>query len=202
MPATPADIGLKAEYAAKVAADLERNSEEQQRIQAQIAGLEEQLAHLRRDHDLLVTVQQALGDVSAAVAGPSGADGSRQMPKPRTASRPSKKAASGPVGGGNAGTGTKALRKSTQPTLVTLVRSHLAQDTGPQSAAEITAALNRAHPDRAFKATVVRNALEALVSRAEARRSKQGRDVYYSASEDGSGIGSGPDTAAAEPATA
>ncbi|GAA4790064.1 hypothetical protein [Streptomyces ziwulingensis] len=66
-------------------------------------------------------------------------------------------------------------------TLIELVRTHLAAAGGPRSAAEVTAALVREHPDRTLKPTVVRTTLEALVAKNQARRAKQGSSVRYTA---------------------
>ncbi|MEV5246230.1 hypothetical protein [Streptomyces werraensis] len=65
---------LTSQYVAQVASDLERNAKEQERVGAQIAELQQQLAALRRDHALLVKMQQAL-DLAAGSAG-SAAEGS------------------------------------------------------------------------------------------------------------------------------
>ncbi|WP_225640481.1 hypothetical protein [Streptomyces werraensis] len=59
---------LTSQYVAQVASDLERNAKEQERVGAQIAELQQQLAALRRDHALLVKMQQAL-DLAAGSAG-------------------------------------------------------------------------------------------------------------------------------------
>ena len=75
---------------------------------------------------------------------------------------------------------------SSTPSLVELVRDHLAAHQEPRSAAEITSALAEQHPERGVKATVVRSTLEGLVARNQAHRSKQGRSVFYTV----------PDTAA------
>jgi hypothetical protein len=83
-------------------------------------------------------------------------------------------------------TGAQKAEKSA-PTLVTLVRDHLAAQGEPRSAAEIAAALDKLHPERAVKTTVVRNTLEALVAKDRAHRSKQGSSVFYTAVTDGSG---------------
>ncbi|NJP71635.1 hypothetical protein [Streptomyces sp. C1-2] len=77
-------------------------------------------------------------------------------------------------------TGAQKAEKSA-PTLVTLVRDHLTGQTEPRSAAEIAAALDKLHPERAVKTTVVRNTLEALVAKDRAHRSKQGSSVFYTA---------------------
>jgi hypothetical protein len=77
-------------------------------------------------------------------------------------------------------TGAQKAEKSA-PTLVTLVRDHLTGQNEPRSAAEIAAALDKLHPERAVKTTVVRNTLEALVAKDRAHRSKQGSSVFYTA---------------------
>ncbi|MFJ3308755.1 hypothetical protein ACIPSA_38075 [Streptomyces sp. NPDC086549] len=71
--------------------------------------------------------------------------------------------------------------KSTQPTLVELVRRHLSGQSEPRSAAEVTTALGESHPDRSIKTTVVRTTLEGLVAKNHAQRTKQGTSVYYTA---------------------
>lgn len=54
--APPADV--KAHYAAQVAADLQRNAAEQERIVAEAAALDAQLRQLRQDEVLLLSVQR------------------------------------------------------------------------------------------------------------------------------------------------
>ncbi|MEV8127367.1 hypothetical protein AB0P07_25305 [Streptomyces sp. NPDC085944] len=80
--------------------------------------------------------------------------------------------------------GKSAAQKTpSRPTLVELVREHLAGQREPRSAAEVTAALGEAHSGRAVKTTVVRTTLEGLVAKNQAQRTKQGTSVYYSATE-------------------
>ncbi|MEU0072975.1 hypothetical protein ABZ027_26020 [Streptomyces sp. NPDC006332] len=236
---------LTSQYTAQVAADLERNSKEQERIGGEIAALQEQLAALQRDHAVLTNIQQAIGTppVSAGSVAPSD---SIAVPAPRkraatgsgagkragakktatragraTAGKPAEekptagKAAAGKAAAGKAAAGKPAAAKSTagkataakstpvkstavkaaaekpaekaeaaksaQPTLVDLVRRHLAEQKEPRSAAEITTALDKAHPERAVKTTVVRTTLEGLVAKSQAQRSKQGSSVFYTA---------------------
>lgn len=176
---------LKAQYAAQVTADLRRNSEEQERISTEVAALQEQLHALQRDQALLESMQQALIGHS-----PSTADASEQpngvaatpLPQqsrrknnapgaPKSTKETRKKVA-------KAGTSTKA---ADQPTLGELIRSHLAAQPEPRSAAEIANALTQAHPDRTVKATVVRTTVEGLVAKGRVERSKQGNSVFYSA---------------------
>jgi hypothetical protein len=80
-------------------------------------------------------------------------------------------------------TASKTTSKSASPTLVELVRAHLAEQGEPRSAAEVSTALGQAHADRSFKTTVVRNTLENLVAKGQAQRSKQGSSVFYTAPE-------------------
>ncbi|WP_413760235.1 BlaI/MecI/CopY family transcriptional regulator [Streptomyces sp. MMBL 11-3] len=105
---------LKTQYAAQVAADLERNTKEQERIGAEVAALEEQLRGLRHDQTLLAELQRALGGEGSVQAAPA-ADAAEET----TASGPSvprqasagtarrKKAAGGPATGKTAKTGAK-----------------------------------------------------------------------------------------------
>jgi cell division septum initiation protein DivIVA len=187
--ATPA-TELASQYIAQVSGDLEANVKEQERINAEIATLQEQLAALQHDHNVLVTMQQALG-ISAAPAAPAAEPESATVPSPRrkkanaaasgkqkalkSAVAPRKRAAGKPAA---KSTGTA---KSSQLTLVELIRRHLAEQKEPRSAAEISTALGQAHPDRDIAAKVVRVTLEGLVAKSQAERSKQGRSVFYAA---------------------
>ncbi|GGQ42162.1 hypothetical protein GCM10010250_11300 [Streptomyces althioticus] len=58
---------LTSQYVAQVTNDLERNAKEQERVGAEIAELQQQLAALRRDHALLVKMRHAL-DLAAGSA--------------------------------------------------------------------------------------------------------------------------------------
>ncbi|MCD7438495.1 hypothetical protein K4B79_09630 [Streptomyces lincolnensis] len=184
---------LTSQYAAQVTGDLERNAKEQERISGEIATLQEQLTALQRDHAVLVNIQQAIG-TSPASAEPTVPSGSVKVPAPRkkkgTTTGAEKRAATKPPARrtGRATTGkTTAAKpadksegaKSAQPTLVDLVRRHLAEQREPRSAAEIATALGEAHPDRNVKTTVVRTTLEGLVAKTQAQRTKQGASVFY-----------------------
>ncbi|MER7694942.1 hypothetical protein [Streptomyces sp. NPDC097610] len=169
---------LTSQYIAQVTGDLERNTKEQERIGLEIEALQEQLHALQHDHTVLVNMQQALGDANPAAeadaAGvpsvPHQASAEPKQNKPKkTASK--KPAAKAPY--------AKASTEATKPTLVDLIRGHLKQETEPRSAAEISAALTHAHPDRSVKTTVVRTTLEGLVAKSHAHRTKQGSSVFY-----------------------
>ncbi|MFJ4621097.1 hypothetical protein [Streptomyces sp. NPDC088812] len=74
--------------------------------------------------------------------------------------------------------GTTAAEPA-KPSLVSLVREHLAGQSEPRSAAEIAQWLDKRHPERGIKTTVVRSTLEGLVAKNQAHRSKQGTSVFY-----------------------
>ncbi|MYS95629.1 MULTISPECIES: hypothetical protein [Streptomyces] len=185
---TPA-TELASQYIARVTGDLETNLKEQERISAEIASLQEQLASLQHDHTVLVNMRQALG-VSTAPVEPAVETQSAKVPSPRR-----KKAGAAPGGKQKARKSSsppakKAAKpaakaassaKAPQPTLVELIRRHLSEQKEPRSAAEVATALGQAHPDRDFAAKIVRLTLEGLVAKSQAERSKQGRSVFYTA---------------------
>ncbi|MGW1723456.1 hypothetical protein ACWCQK_11075 [Streptomyces sp. NPDC002306] len=227
--------GLTSQYATQVAGDLERNLKEQERVESEIAALQEQLTTLQQDHSVLVNVRQALG-VSAAAVEPV-SEPAAAVPAPRTKTvAKSATVKSGTTKAGTAKAGTTktaaakasatktatttakapaaktprtkkstvaddskpsakkteatteaeaetAVAQTARPTLVDIVREHLNAQSEPRSAAEITNALGKAHPERSIKATVVRTTLEGLVAKNQAHRSKQGTSVFYTAPE-------------------
>ncbi|GAA2305189.1 BlaI/MecI/CopY family transcriptional regulator [Streptomyces violaceusniger] len=192
---TPADsASLKSQYAAQVAADLERNSAEQERLRSDIAALQEQLAVLEDNRALLLSMRQTLGGDAAGdttengEAGDSG-DGSSAKREVATlsATRKARKkanAAGGKRKGAESGGSRprrQRVREAGAPTLRELVRDALAQHGEPRSAAEVTAALSQTFPEREIKPTVVRSTLESLVAKGRAHRTKQQKSVFYSA---------------------
>lgn len=211
---TPA-TELASQYIAQVTGDLDANVKEQERVSAEIAALQEQLAALQRDHGVLVNMHQALGITTTPTESASGsahavvpsprrkkdgaAAGGKQKarkattatPAKRTARKSAAKTASTATSAGTAKTtgGAKSAgtsktadgSKSAEPTLVELIRRHLAAQKEPRSAAEISTALGQAHPHRDIAAKVVRVTLEGLVAKSQAERSKQGRSVFYTA---------------------
>ncbi|MFK0154064.1 hypothetical protein ACIQVK_18585 [Streptomyces sp. NPDC090493] len=183
---TTASTELTSQYAAQVTSDLEHNLKEQDRVSGEIAALQQQLATLQHDHTVLVTMQKALG-ITSPPAEPT-------APERATVPAPRKKAASGTSTTARAKKTTAApsrerARKpakktavpspAAQPSLIELIRQHLADQSEPRSTVEITAALNQAHPERGVKNTVVRTTVENLVAKGQAQRTKQGRSVYY-----------------------
>ncbi|MEU0788226.1 hypothetical protein ABZ341_42710 [Streptomyces sp. NPDC006173] len=177
---------LAAQYGTQVAADLERNASEQARISAELEALQEQLQALRHDYSVLVKIQQALGSSPAtaadAVVPPQGASTTRHRSKPQRVAAGDSKNAASKEASAKVSTVKTAKRISTstaQPSLVKLVRDHLEQVGEPRSAAEITTALAKDHPDRGIKTTVVRTTVENLVAKSRAQRTKQGSSVFY-----------------------
>ncbi|WP_326685742.1 MULTISPECIES: BlaI/MecI/CopY family transcriptional regulator [unclassified Streptomyces] len=171
-------------------ADLERNTQEQERIGAEVAALQEQLRALQHDQTLLVNLQQTLGSDSPTATGPDAAQSAVDVPSvPRQASaKPTPARRKKAVTTKSRKTAAKSPETKTstssdkQPTLVALIRGHLAQQPEPRSAAEIASELAQAHPERNVKPTVVRTTVEGLVAKGHVRRAKQGSSVFYTAS--------------------
>ncbi|MGE6735870.1 hypothetical protein [Streptomyces sp. NPDC059900] len=197
---------MQTQYAAQVAADLETNRKEQEHVRAEVTALQEQLQTLENDHAVLLSMQQALVSSPAAPAKATakapakasarkkgvpapraGADksGAARAKKAATTGTKAKAAKSAPKTTAKKATTAAASKKSDAPaagpTLVELIAAHLGQQKEPRSAAEITTALAKSHPDRAIKTTVVRTTVEGLVAKGRALRTKQGSSVFYTA---------------------
>ncbi|MDJ0463992.1 hypothetical protein [Streptomyces sp. H27-C3] len=176
---------LQTQYAQQVAADLKRNVGEQERIAAEVAALQGQLEVLKLDCELLEGMQSALGGAAAPAVKPT-----------KTAAVPKARRAQGSVTADaakspkntkksvKANTATSA--RSASPSLREVVVALLGQHNEPRSAAEVSAELAQAQPERAVNVTLVRNALEASVAKNQSTRTKQGKFVYYTALQDGS----------------
>ncbi|MFF3762403.1 hypothetical protein ACWEPZ_25660 [Streptomyces sp. NPDC004288] len=143
---------LTSAYTSKVADDLERNVEERARIRGEIDRLTAELEALDHDHVVLLHLQEALRSAVPA--------SDQVVPRQKS-------------GKGERGSG------AARPTLVELIRAHLAASGSPCSAREVTTALSARHSDRHVQTTVVRTSLESLVARGEAQRTKQGSSVFY-----------------------
>ncbi|MFF4350332.1 hypothetical protein [Streptomyces sp. NPDC001530] len=185
MSEVQATTELKSQYVAQVTSDLERNIKEQERISADLEVLQEQLRALQSDHAVLVALQQTLGGASTAVEAdtqarptvPSQASAEPKQRKPRKAAATSAKdTAAKPAAKTSS---AKAPTAAAKPSLVDLIRGYLEREGEPRSAAEITAALTQAHPDRSIKTTVVRSTVEGLVAKSHVQRTKQGSSVFY-----------------------
>ncbi|MYW17216.1 hypothetical protein GT039_16855 [Streptomyces sp. SID2955] len=199
---------LASQYVSQVTNDLDRNLKEQERITAEIASLQEQLTALQHDHSILLNMRQALGIAApagstvvpsprkksggtrrtedgkqtagkAAARKPSSpkAAAAKESTVPKTAAAKSSTAPKTATAKGS--TAPRPASEPGQPTLIELVRRHLAEQSEPRSAAEVTEALGQEHPDRGVQTKVVRTTLENLVARNLAHRSKQGSSVFY-----------------------
>ncbi|GHI02067.1 hypothetical protein AQI88_17965, partial [Streptomyces cellostaticus] len=193
---------LRPLYAARLAEDLKRNAEEQERLSSEAAAIQEKLETLRHDQALLVTMQQALagaegvGEVTSA--GTAKASLPHQAaPVPQTGKVRTSRArkTTSATKAAPAARSTHALKGGDGPTLRDLVVSHLSREGEPRSALEVTDALIGAHPDRGIKLTVVRSTLEAMVAKGHVRRSKQGKSVFYTADPAAAAAGQQPVTA-------
>ncbi|MFE6782643.1 hypothetical protein ACFVFF_10300 [Streptomyces sp. NPDC057680] len=156
----PGETELTSAYSSKVADDLQHNVTEQERIRGEVARLTAELDELMHDHGVLLNLQQAL----QAGAGESGG----QVPRQKAGKA------------GKAGRGDKNSAAG-KPTLVELIRHHLATSSAPCSASEVTTVLAEQHRDRHIQTTVVRTSLENLVAKGRAHRTKQGSSVFYTA---------------------
>ncbi|ELP64961.1 hypothetical protein ACKI1I_28400 [Streptomyces turgidiscabies] len=195
---------LTSQYMAQVANDLDRNDKEQDRISAEIDALQEQLRALQHDNTVLTNMRNALGATGTAAqpapksaatpavprqkATPQHSAGKGTRAK-KTATAKGSEAARKPAAKKSETVETtetvakSAATKATQPTLVELIRRHLADQSEPRSAAEIATSLGEAHPDRGIKTTVVRTTVEGLVAKSHAQRTKQGHSVYYTTTD-------------------
>ncbi|MFE5122958.1 hypothetical protein [Streptomyces sp. NPDC056669] len=205
---TSADnTNLKSQYASQINTDLEHNTADHERLSSEITALQQQLLVLENNRTLLLGMRHSLGDEAAGdvpentgISGSeNGASAARKSAERSPTRKPTKKTdtTSGKrKGTESGGSRTKRVREAGAPTLRDLIHDDLTQHGEPRSAAEVTAALTQALPDREIKATVVRSTLESLVAKGQAHRTKQQRSVLYSTAA--------PDTAAgtAEPSAA
>ncbi|MEU1212476.1 hypothetical protein ACFYSH_14570 [Streptomyces sp. NPDC005791] len=179
---------ISADYAQRITDDLAANRSEQDRARAELTRLQDELVRLEEGEQILVKMQEVLGGNGKPAAGKGK---SRKVAAPVPAARrakgnaPSQKGGDAPKGRlrakqRTATAGTVVPKGAGEPTWRELVSGYLADQREPKSAAEVTAALAEAHPQRATQVAVVRNTLEQGVAHGLLERSKQGRSVYYS----------------------
>lgn len=182
----PQNTELTTQYATQVAADLVHNAREQERVNAELVALQEQLEALRDDRTVLDSIRHTLTGDSPATgpADSTEASGATRAPKRKAAK--ARKAAQtaeaevAPVPAPRA----KPAQDSAQPTLGSLIREYLGtQGTEPRSIAEVTQALAASHPERGVKGTVVRTTIEGLVAKGRVQRHKQGGSVFYTVTD-------------------
>ncbi|GGO98983.1 hypothetical protein GCM10012280_64380 [Wenjunlia tyrosinilytica] len=166
---------LKDQYAARVATDLEANTQEQARIREQLQAVQIRLAALESDHALLVCVHGTLNGESAALApsaapvpegsgGPASANAAAPVPLAR-ATRSGSTAGTGRRKRAAAGSQAVPTGQGSAPTLRELVKQVFARHEEPRTVREVLTELATAHPHRTEQGSqVVRNTLEALVA--------------------------------------
>ncbi|MFF1926522.1 hypothetical protein ACFVW8_38910 [Streptomyces sp. NPDC058221] len=171
---------VTAGYAEKVGEDLAVTKSEQERVRAELNRLQDQLRRLEESEQVLVKLRDVLS--STGTPTPASAQGKERKKASVPAARrrqnvPEQQKVSNKAKPSKA---TASAKGAGQETWATLVDGYLAGQSEPKSAAEVSAALSEAHPQRKVQTTVVRNTLEQRVARGLLERSKQGRSVYYS----------------------
>ncbi|WP_329167865.1 hypothetical protein OG939_35780 [Streptomyces sp. NBC_01685] len=174
---------VTASYAQKVTQDLAVTRSEQERVRAELTRLQDELRQLEESEQVLVKVQVVLADASGSASGQNKKKASVPSARRGKASaaqvKASGKAKSSKAGAKTAAKEAAPAKDGSEETWAALASGYLTVQGEPKSAAEVTAALSEAHPQRKVQATVVRNALEQGVARGLLERSKQGRSVYY-----------------------
>ncbi|MFI1159152.1 hypothetical protein [Streptomyces sioyaensis] len=188
------------EFAAQVAAKLERITHEIDELQKLRAKLEDIQLHLgTQAPEEPVAPQPAEADpeVAPPATVPAARRSDATAPKAKPAKKPTKKptkkapakaARSAKKPPAKVAGGTKKTRKATtarvkarQKNSTRADRVLALLDEQPRTVAEMTKLLVQEHPDHGAPETAVRNTLEtSLVSKGLAHRSKQGRSVFYS----------------------
>ncbi|SNT48085.1 hypothetical protein [Actinacidiphila glaucinigra] len=211
-------------YATRLAEDLESNAKEQEAVREQVAELQARLTRLEDERAWLTRLEGTVAtggpdatareepaeeepaeevpvvaapvvEAPAAVAARAPQEGkARAVPRPR-ARKPAAGAKSR-----KAGKKAAPAEEKEKPTLRGLVADVLADDNEPRMVSEFVDALAKRHPDRsAPTAPVVRNALEALVAKGLAERSRRQGSVFYTPVTPSAGTaGDGAGAAASE----
>ncbi|MGP4004647.1 hypothetical protein [Streptomyces sp. 8N706] len=201
MPDTSEQHNVQKFYAQQLREDLERNKAEQERINTELAELQTKLSALQVDHGVLLSMQGALVSEQSsggarpkkAAAGSAGPGMSvptarRAKDAPDRSGKGGKKAAKAPA----------KPKKHTGPTMRELVLNYLGTQTEPRSVNDVTAALQEAYKERPFHPTAVRTALETMVAKGGAERSKQRGAVFYLPVKAGPAEEQGAEAAVAE----
>ncbi|WP_329224784.1 hypothetical protein OG488_00415 [Streptomyces sp. NBC_01460] len=186
MSKTTVTSTISKDYAQRITDDLSTNRGEQERVRTELTRLQGELLLLEEGEQVLVKMQEVLGDSGKPAARQGKGRTTASVPtarRPRSRTTPQKRSraskphtpteAEAPASGATA-------KGSSEPTWRELVTAYLNDQREPKSAAEVTAALTESNPQRRTQVTVVRNTLEQGVAHGLLERSKQGRSVYYS----------------------
>ncbi|MDX2642506.1 hypothetical protein PV341_02785 [Streptomyces sp. PA03-1a] len=211
-------------YAARLAEDLENNAKEQEAVREQVAGLQARLTRLEDERAWLTRLQGSVTtggrrvaprdepadavpaeevpaeEVPAEVVPAADVAGAPEEGAPRAVPRPRTRKPAGGAKARKAGKKAAQSRDKEKPTLRGLVADVLTADEEPRMVSEFVDALAKRHPDRsAPSAPVVRNALEALVAKGLAERSRRQGSVFYTPVTPSAGTtGDGAGAAASE----
>ncbi|MFD9043675.1 hypothetical protein ACIOK4_28555 [Streptomyces bottropensis] len=148
MTETPSETtDLKAQYTAQVAADLERNAKEQERLNGEIDALQEQLRNLQHDHSVLANMQQALGFVTPETA--PAAEEVLTAPVPRQKTAPTPPATKRTRAKKAAEKAEKVEKAAPAPSAKQAKKPAVAKTAVPKTAATKTAAAKTAAPKSA-----------------------------------------------------
>ncbi|MGP4001186.1 hypothetical protein [Streptomyces sp. 8N706] len=182
MPDTSEQHNVQERYAQQLREDLERNEAEQERVNSELTELQRKLGALELDHGVLLSMQGALGSEQSSGGGRSkraAAGSAAPVMAVPTARRAKDAPAPTGKGGKKAAKAPAKPNKSTSPTLRELLQGYLGTQTEPQTVNEVTAGLQKAHPERKFNPTAVRTALETGVAKGFVERNKQQKSVFY-----------------------
>ncbi|MEU9803560.1 hypothetical protein [Streptomyces sp. NPDC051000] len=148
---------LKSQYADKVTADLDLNTAEQDRIRGEITSLQERLAGLEQDHELLVGMRAALGNALT-------------VPGPRTGKKPATAAASS--------------ASSTSSTSSTSARKQTGAKTSATGSAKKATPTKTSSAPKAAKSTAAKStAAKATATKATATKSTATKDTAPKSTE-------------------
>ncbi|MFI1303178.1 hypothetical protein [Streptomyces sioyaensis] len=184
------------EFAAQVAAKLERithDIDELQKLRAKLEDIQLHLGTPAPEEPVAPQPAEADPEVAPPVTVPAARRPDAPAPKAKPAKKPAKKAPakaarSAKKPPAKVAGGTKKTRKATtsrvkarQKNSTRADRVLALLDEQPRTVAEVTKLLGQEHPDHGAPETAVRNTLEtSLVAKGLAHRSKQGRSVFYS----------------------
>ncbi|MFI6967185.1 hypothetical protein [Streptomyces sp. NPDC050255] len=171
---------VTADYAQRVADDLSANRGEQERVRSELDRLQDELVRLEESEQVLTKMQDVLGGAPKQTAKQGKSRKTAAVPAARRSNAKTAAGKPGAAGGRKAPKKSASTKKPGEATWLELTTAYLGGQAEPRSAAEVSASLTEAHPERAVQVTVVRNALEQGVAQGLLERSKQGRSVFYS----------------------
>lgn len=180
MSANLAVPSVTADYAQRVADDLSANRGEQERVRSELDRLQDELVRLEESEQVLTKMQDVLGGAPKQTAKQGKSRRTAAVPAARRSNAKTAAGKEGAASGRRTPKKSASAKKPGEATWLELTAAYLGGQSEPRSAAEVSASLTEAHPERSVQVTVVRNALEQGVAQGLLERSKQGRSVFYS----------------------